>query len=96
VNSYQSLYPNHEFDWNDMVITLGRANASKAVIRNLLRHLQPTLSPEYNIDWDQVLGELASATRKPVVSPETLLSHQTHYCIACKCNWCYALLRCHG
>ena len=28
VKSYQSLYPNHEFDWNDMVITLGRANAS--------------------------------------------------------------------
>ena len=52
VNSYQSLYPNHEFDWNDMVITLGRANASKAVIRNLLRHLQPTLSPEYIIGWD--------------------------------------------
>ena len=24
VNSYQSHYPNHEFDWNDMVITLGR------------------------------------------------------------------------
>jgi hypothetical protein len=71
VNSYQSLYPNHEFDWNGMLITLGQANASKAVIRNLLRHLQPTLSPEYNIDWDQVLGELASATRKPVASRET-------------------------
>jgi hypothetical protein len=71
VNSYQSFYPNHEFDWNNMVITLGRANASKAVIRNLLRHLQPTLSPEYNIDWDQILGELASATRKPAASPET-------------------------
>jgi hypothetical protein len=76
VNSYQSLYPNHEFNWNDMLITLGQANASKAVIRNLLRHLQPTLSPEYNIDWDQVLGVLAERghygnQRKPVASPET-------------------------
>jgi hypothetical protein len=76
VNSYQSLYPNHEFDWNDMVITLGQANASKAVIRNLLRHLQPTLSPEYNIDWDQVLGVLAEHDlygnqRNSLASPET-------------------------
>ena len=61
VNSYQSLYPNHEFEWNDMVITLGRANASKVVIQNLL-DVQSTLSPEYNIDWDQVFGVLAVET----------------------------------
>jgi hypothetical protein len=61
VNSYQSLYPNHEFEWNDMVITLGRANASKVVIQNLL-DVQSTLSPEYNIDWDRVFGVLAVET----------------------------------
>jgi hypothetical protein len=57
-----------------MLLTLGRANASKAVIRNLLRHLQPTLSPEYNIDWDQVLGVLAEralVSNKPAASSET-------------------------
>jgi hypothetical protein len=28
VNSYQSLFPNHEFDWNDMVITSSCRSAS--------------------------------------------------------------------
>jgi hypothetical protein len=51
VDSYQSLFPNHEFDWNDMLITLGRANVSKVVMQNLL-NIQPTLSPEYIIGWD--------------------------------------------
>jgi hypothetical protein len=62
VNSCQSLYPNLEFDWNDMVITLGRANASTAVIQNLL-YIQQSLSPEYNIDWDQVLRNLSAETK---------------------------------
>jgi hypothetical protein len=61
VNSYQSLYPNHEFDWNDMLISLGRANASTAVIQNLI-DVQQRLSPGYNIDWDQVLRNLAAET----------------------------------
>ena len=58
VNSYQSLYPDHEFDWNDMLLTIGKANAPEGVIRNLL-NTQQTLSSGYNIDWDQVLNELA-------------------------------------
>jgi hypothetical protein len=57
VNSYQSLYPDHEFNWSDMVIKLGRAGAPKAVVGNLLDE-QQTLSPEYNIDWDHVFREL--------------------------------------
>jgi hypothetical protein len=58
VNSYQSLYPNHELDWTDMVITLGRTNSPERVIQNLV-DVQQSLSPGYNIDWDQVLGVLA-------------------------------------
>ena len=61
IDSYQSLYPDHEFDWTDMVITLGRANAPVAVIQNLL-DVQHTLSPGYNIDWDQILLKLARLT----------------------------------
>jgi hypothetical protein len=57
IDSYQSLYPYNEFDWTDMVITLGRANAPVAVIQNLL-DIQHTLSPGYNTDWDQILDEL--------------------------------------
>jgi hypothetical protein len=75
VNSYQSLFPNHQFDWNDMLITLGRANASKVVIQNLL-DIQQTLYPMYNIDWDQVLGVLAVPTEwnEPHVNPKTFCS----------------------
>jgi hypothetical protein len=61
INSYQSLYPDHEFDWTDMMITLGQANAPLDVIKKLL-DIQHTLSPGYNIDWDQILEELAMAT----------------------------------
>jgi hypothetical protein len=69
INRCQSLYPDHEFDWSDMVITLGRANAPVAVIQNLL-DLQHTLSPGYNIDWDQILVKLSTAasTNEPFAS----------------------------
>ena len=75
VNNYQSHYPNHDFDWNDMVITLGGANASKVVIQNLL-DIQQTLSPMYNIDWDRILGELAVPTElnEPHANPKTFCS----------------------
>jgi len=58
VNSYQSHYPDHEFDWNDMLLTLGRRDAPRTGIQNLL-DVQQTLTPGYNINWDQILGELA-------------------------------------
>jgi hypothetical protein len=77
VKSYQSLYPDHEFDWNDMLITLGRANASKGVIQNLL-DIQQSLSLEYNIDWDQVLRNLAAET-KYYMYPKT-------FCFLAKCS----------
>jgi hypothetical protein len=58
VESYQIHYPDHEFDWNAMVIMLGKAGAQTSVIQNLL-DIQQTLSPGYNIDWDPILGVLA-------------------------------------
>jgi hypothetical protein len=80
INSYQSLYPDHEFDWTDMVITLGRASAPVAVIQNLL-DVQHTLSPGYNIGWDQILEELARATMwaEPHASPAT-------FCFLTRCS----------
>jgi hypothetical protein len=70
VNSYQSLYLDHDFNWNDMLLTLGRANPSKGVIQNLL-DVQQTFSPEYNINWDQIIGVLAerAARGEPYASP---------------------------
>jgi hypothetical protein len=80
VSSYQSLYPNHEFDWNTMVITLGRASAPAAVVENLL-DVQHTLSPGYHIDWDQVVVELAERTNSNNfwVSPAT-------FCFLTRCS----------
>jgi hypothetical protein len=80
LNSYQSLYPDHEFDWTDMVITLGRANAPVDVIQNLLA-VQHTLSPGYNIDWDQILEELetATSTTEPFASSAT-------FCFLTRCS----------
>jgi hypothetical protein len=80
INSYQSLYPDHEFDWTDMVITLGQSNAPVAVIQNLL-DIQHTLSPGYNIDWDQILEELAMAT----TSNEPFASSAT-FCFLTRCS----------
>jgi hypothetical protein len=73
VNSYQSLYPNYEFDWIDMLVTLGQANASVSVMQNLL-DVQQTLSPGYTIMWEQALDALAEETgfHERQVSPETL------------------------
>jgi hypothetical protein len=83
VKSYQSLYPNHEFDWNDMVITMGRANASTAVIQNLL-DIQQSLSPEYSIDWDQILGELTErAKARPRFTP---FASSTTLCFLMRCS----------
>jgi hypothetical protein len=61
-----------------MVITLGRNNAPVAVIRNLL-DVQHTLSPDYNIDWDRILEELARDEDDPYASPAT-------FCFLTRCS----------
>ena len=80
VNSYQSLYPDQEFDWCDMVITLGQANALVAVMQ-ILHNFQGKLSPGYNIDWDHILGVLAERTEdnEPHASPKT-------FCFLTRCS----------
>jgi hypothetical protein len=40
INSYLSLFPDNEFDWDGMMITLGHADASVDVIQNLLNSQQ--------------------------------------------------------
>ena len=75
VDSYQSLFPNHQFDWNAMLLTLGRSSVSNVVMQNLL-NIQHALSPGYNIDWDRILGELAVPTElnEPHANPKTFCS----------------------
>jgi len=79
LNSYQSFYPDHVFEWSTMVITLGRRDAPTTGIQNLL-DIQSTLSPEYNIDWDQVFGVLAVETELEYhMSPKT-------FCFLTRCS----------
>ena len=63
-----------------MVITLGRANATVAAIQNLLDvHL--TSSPGYNIDWDQILVDLARAT-----SDDEPFAYSATFCFLTRCS----------
>ena len=59
LGSYQSLYPDHEFDWTMMVETMGRWDALKDSIENLLRVKQMHF-PEQPLDWGYLLDEFAS------------------------------------
>jgi hypothetical protein len=80
VNRHQSLYPDHEFDWEEMVITLGRANAPSAVIQNLLE-IQQSLSPGYSMRWNQILDMLSDLTD----GDEHLASSVT-FCFLIRCS----------
>ena len=61
VESYQSLYPGHEFNWTNMMKTLSVANAQEGCIQNLL-DIQEEFYPEQSIDWDKVFKGLAEPT----------------------------------
>jgi hypothetical protein len=56
--SYQSLYPNHEFNWTLMVETMGRCDTPKERIANLLCAKQMHY-PDQPIDWEYLLDEFA-------------------------------------
>ena len=58
VQKYQSIYPDHEFDWNMMIETLG--DAPKNTIQNLL-DIQQESFPNQTIDWDTVLKNASAA-----------------------------------
>jgi hypothetical protein len=57
--SYQALYPDHVFNWTDMVWTMGRCDTPKERIENLLCVKEMHFS-EQPIDWDHLLDEFAS------------------------------------
>jgi hypothetical protein len=57
IESYQSLYPSHVFNWTMMVKTMGRTETPKESIMNLLCAKQMHF-PEQPIDWDNLLDEI--------------------------------------
>jgi hypothetical protein len=58
LDSYQSLYPDHVFNWTMMVETMGRCDTPKERIENLL-HVKQTLSPNQPINWESLLDKFA-------------------------------------
>jgi hypothetical protein len=58
IESYQSLYPGHDFNWTMMVETMGRTDTPKKRIANLLC-VKEMHYPEQHIDWEYLLDEFA-------------------------------------
>ena len=56
LDSYQALYPSHEFNWTMMVETMGRTDTPKERIENLLC-VKQTHFPEQSIDWEYLLND---------------------------------------
>jgi hypothetical protein len=61
LDRYQSLYPDHVFNWTLMVETMGRCDTPTKCIENLL-YVKQTQFPEQPIDWEYLLDEF----RKPL------------------------------
>jgi hypothetical protein len=61
LDSYQSLYPDHVFNWTMMVETMGRCDTPKENIENLLC-VKQMLFPYQPIDWDYLLYKLSKPT----------------------------------
>jgi hypothetical protein len=59
LESYQTLYPGHVFNWTMMVETMGRCDTSKEIIENLL-HVKQMHFPEQPIDWGYLLDKFAN------------------------------------
>jgi hypothetical protein len=62
LESYQSLYPGHVFNWTMMVETMGRCDTPKECIMNLLCVKQIHF-PEQPIDWEYLLEMFAQPSR---------------------------------
>jgi hypothetical protein len=58
LDRYQSLYPDHVFNWTMMVETMGRCDTPKESIENLL-HVKKMHFPEQPIDWNYLLDKFA-------------------------------------
>ena len=58
LESYQSLYPDHIFNWTMMVETMGRCDTPKENIENMLQMNQLHF-PEQTIDWEYLLDKFA-------------------------------------
>jgi len=63
VESYESLYPDHIFNWTMMVETMGRCDTPKERIENLLRVKQMHF-PDQPINWVYLLDKFAEPSNR--------------------------------
>jgi hypothetical protein len=59
LDRYQSLYPDHVFNWTMMVETMGRCDTPKECIKNLIL-VKKMHFPEQSIDWGYLLDKFAN------------------------------------
>jgi hypothetical protein len=62
LESYQSLNPDHVFNWTMMVETMGRYDTPKENIQNLLSVKQMNF-PDQTIDWEYLLDKFVQPSR---------------------------------
>jgi hypothetical protein len=79
LDSYQSLYPSHVFNWTMMMETMGRCDTPKERIENLLRVKQMHF-PEQPIDWGYLLDKFANSN---CFSIQTTFSKRMQFLVMC-------------
>jgi hypothetical protein len=79
LGSYQSLYPDHVFNWTNMVWTMGRCDASKESIENLLQVKQMHF-PDQPIDLGFLFDEFAKPS---YVSNSSIFIERMRYLVNC-------------
>jgi hypothetical protein len=89
LDSYKLLYPNHVFNWTDMVWTIGRTDAPKENIQNLLGVKQMHF-PEQPIDWDHLLDKFARPSK--VSFHEISFQERMKYLFMCGMSDCVEAL----
>jgi hypothetical protein len=80
LESYQSLYPDHVFNWTMMVETMGRCDTPKESIENLL-HVRQMHFPGQSIDWEYLLDKFAVPTKRSFDG--ALFQERMQYLVMC-------------
>jgi hypothetical protein len=62
LESYQSLYPGHAFNWTMMVETIGRCDTPNKRIKNLL-YVKQMHFPSQPIDWEYLLDKFVTPSQ---------------------------------
>jgi hypothetical protein len=89
LDSYQSLYPDYEINWTNMVETMGRTSTPKERIENLL-HVNQIHFPDQPIDWEYLLDEFVKP--RQFHQNATLFQEKIHFLFMCGMSSCVEAL----